>query len=642
MLIKLNNNFFFRKRILKNKLIRLTKTNKISKKLRFKKLFNKKLRFKKRLNKKLKKTRFKKLFNKKIWKLFNNSIRKVFKKRLFIKKRLKIVFKKRFNVIKKKYYFLPKSILNDQNVFSFKWVSKPYNYSFNQKSLIKYVLIFSDKHAIQNYTLNTTIFYNLFFKSFNVWLTLESNFFKNYLAVYKQSFLNNSIIYKRMFFTNNKLSLINTESSTEISRSFYKNKQKITPTFKSFKDFSKLVNLLSKQLPYVELMRSFRVNLKKKILSYDINVMDFFNSSLLRVNQDSVNYKLNVIKYNKIYKTFKSLGLLKIYDYNNSEYVVESNYDTNLVKSNVIKNFKKKFIITNTTDFNILNKQKKNNLAGIFDTNSILLRNVDLLSNLFGNTTLYKYLIFNNNSSYFHYNKNNNKNNNLAIVGDLNKYLFNSRINLFSKSNLITSTVFKYTIKRKLLKIVNFHKFSSNITMWYYNILIRFMENCSGKKVYLKFNPFIENSLSFNDIARCNIWSTRITGFQRILGPKIFLKESLKILHIAIKFKDPTFLSNWIKGMLYRMSFWKYRLLFRYLKYTMRYLFWLYFPELEFKGFKLRLKGKISVAGNARTRTLMYRIGETGYSKFNNRIVSDFTTINTFTGVLGFKIWFFF
>lgn len=70
----------------------------------------------------------------------------------------------------------------------------------------------------------------------------------------------------------------------------------------------------------------------------------------------------------------------------------------------------------------------------------------------------------------------------------------------------------------------------------------------------------------------------------------------------------------------------------------MRYLFWLYFPELEFKGLKLRLKGKISVAGNARTRTLMYRIGETSYSKLNNRIVSDFSTINTFTGVLGFNI----
>jgi ribosomal protein S3 len=74
----------------------------------------------------------------------------------------------------------------------------------------------------------------------------------------------------------------------------------------------------------------------------------------------------------------------------------------------------------------------------------------------------------------------------------------------------------------------------------------------------------------------------------------------------------------------------------------MRYLFWTHFADLGFKGLKLRLKGKISVAGNARTRTLRYAIGETSYSTFNNKVVSDFSTINTFTGVLGFRIWFFF
>lgn len=224
----------------------------------------------------------------------------------------------------------------------------------------------------------------------------------------------------------------------------------------------------------------------------------------------------------------------------------------------------------------------------------------------------------------------------------LDSLTFSSRSSSLAKLNLIPAQVFKFALKRKLLRILSFHKFSSNITLWYYNTLIRFIESCSGKKVYTKFNPFIENSLAFEDLARCNLWHSRITAFQRLLGPKIFLKESLKILHIAIKFKDPTFFANWIKGMLYRMSFWKYRLLFRYIKYAMRYLFWLHFPRLGFKGLKLRLKGKISVAGNARTRTLLYKIGETGYSKFNNRVVSDYSTINTFTGVLGFKVWFFF
>jgi len=276
-------------------------------------------------------------------------------------------------------------------------------------------------------------------------------------------------------------------------------------SLKPVKNFSKLLNLIVKQLPYIELVRSFRVNAKRKVLSYDIDIMEFFKSNLLRVNQDSKNYKLNIIKYNKVFKIFRVLGLLKLSNFNKSDNVFESIFDTNLSKSTSIRNFKKKILLNNVTDNKKLIKSNSSKFTNILDNNLILTRNTDLLFTFFENTTLYKYLNFNNNLSYFNYNKIINKNNNLSVVNDLNKQFFNSRVNIFNKSNLIPSNIFKYTIKRKLLKIVNFHKFSSNIIMWYYNILIRFMENCSGKKVYLKFNPFIENSLSFTDIARCNM-----------------------------------------------------------------------------------------------------------------------------------------
>jgi len=75
-------------------------------------------------------------------------------------------------------------------------------------------------------------------------------------------------------------------------------------------------------------------------------------------------------------------------------------------------------------------------------------------------------------------------------------------------------------------------------------MLVRFMENCSGKKVYLKFDPFIENSLTFCDLARCSLWGPRVDSFQRLLGPRIFVRESLKIFHLAIRSQDPTFLAN--------------------------------------------------------------------------------------------------
>jgi len=63
-----------------------------------------------------------------------------------------------------------------------------------------------------------------------------------------------------------------------------------------------------------------------------------------------------------------------------------------------------------------------------------------------------------------------------------------------------------------------------------------------------------------------------------------------------------------------------------------------YFEELKFKGIKLKLKGKIGVVGNARTRTLFYRIGRTSHSTINNKIHQSFQTFNTFTGVLGFQL----
>ena len=62
------------------------------------------------------------------------------------------------------------------------------------------------------------------------------------------------------------------------------------------------------------------------------------------------------------------------------------------------------------------------------------------------------------------------------------------------------------------------------------------------------------------------------------------------------------------------------------------------FSTLNIKGFKMKLKGKISVAGNSRKRAILYRIGKTSYSEVNLKVLHEFTTINTFTGVMGFQV----
>lgn len=84
---------------------------------------------------------------------------------------------------------------------------------------------------------------------------------------------------------------------------------------------------------------------------------------------------------------------------------------------------------------------------------------------------------------------------------------------------------------------------------------MRFIQHCSGRKVSVRLDPFLANQLTFTDLAKCSMWLKRISGFQRLLGPKFFLDEVLRAVTIALKAKDATFLSHWIRGMLKRMSF---------------------------------------------------------------------------------------
>lgn len=230
----------------------------------------------------------------------------------------------------------------------------------------------------------------------------------------------------------------------------------------------------------------------------------------------------------------------------------------------------------------------------------------------------------------------------LRLQNQFETYATSGPKGLLRKSNLWAVSSVDKVIRKRLFRHVTSTVFPVDLSIWYYKTLVQFIENCSGRKSLLLMGPFIQNALTYEDRARCSLWNNRVTGFQRILGSRIFVHEALAIIVTAVRIKDPTFLSNWIRGMLKRLSFWKYRLIFRYVKFVLRYVLKPNFHLLDFRGVKLQLKGKISVAGNARTRTLFMRIGDTSHSKMSNRVAYDLSFVNTFTGILGFKLWFFY
>jgi hypothetical protein len=210
------------------------------------------------------------------------------------------------------------------------------------------------------------------------------------------------------------------------------------------------------------------------------------------------------------------------------------------------------------------------------------------------------------------------------------------------KVNIFPASDFNFSIQKRAIRTSVQNSFRLNVRMWYHTHLIRFLEHCTGKKINLKLNPFLQNAGTFDDIARAVMWFPRVIMFRKMLGPKIFLKDSILVLNLALRYKDSSFLTSWMRAMLDRIGHYGYKKLLRFLKFMLKHLFYSFFPDLEIKGIKWKFKGKISVSGNSRTRTVRYALGSTSHSTFTNKIDYDLSFINTFTGAIGFQLWLFY
>ena len=236
------------------------------------------------------------------------------------------------------------------------------------------------------------------------------------------------------------------------------------------------------------------------------------------------------------------------------------------------------------------------------------------------------------------FNSNNSKLNNLFLLKK--KYKF-QKLNYFC-NNIIPSKSFNIFLFKKIKSIFLINKLREDFIPYYYNSLIRFLEHCSGKKFFLQIYPFLNQNINSYFIIRYKIWITRMKSYERRLGHKFFFEEALHIMHISFKLRDSLLLGSWLKTIILRISFWKTRTIFRFLRYLFLIYFNYTFDELKIKGLKIKLKGKISVVGNARKRTILYRIGKTSHSSLNLRISHTNQIINTFTGVMGFQVWIFY
>jgi len=225
----------------------------------------------------------------------------------------------------------------------------------------------------------------------------------------------------------------------------------------------------------------------------------------------------------------------------------------------------------------------------------------------------------------------------LRVLADYSFFSKNAII-----SNLTPNKAFNYIFAKKIQNSAVHSHFASKVIPWYYDNIVRLGEFMFGRKIIFQFYPFMAQQVADSFAVRYKFWLPRMAYYERKLGHRFFLEEAVHILHLGFFLRDPNIISGWLKSMILRISFWRTRSIFRFLRYVLYNYFISIFSELGVKGLKIKLKGKISAAGNSRKRTILYRIGETSHSKVDLRVLHEAKTIGTFTGVMGFQVWLFY
>lgn len=540
------------------------------------------------------------------------------------------------------------------------------NSSFNKNLILKYAL-----------KSNTFIYYNTYLE--------KSTFFFTFFNLFKDNNLNN--VFKANNLTNLYFYFINNAFINRVKLEFYSN-------FTQSDNLNKFSKNISKKLYYFNFNRFISI----KSISSNLSLF-FFKFFSYKKNKSCLPISVNLLfKNNKFrfptftnllfkyfFKNFKfndkifNIFFLKRYDWINNSMarLTNSSFRLNFNDYFDVKNFlysgnklvsflnfnkinnkfheNSYYLIFNNTKNNkpfsdiFFNYGIKLNFNKFFYNYKAKFNNENKLLNNFNIFNKFEFLlVFHFKPIFFKYlSFNDSKINKLKIkkiktpnlLKLLKDFFFYSEKNIPYVNNIVPNPSFSYIIKKKMLKVFNYSKFTTSVGMWYHSSLIKFLEFSTGKKVLVKFFSFLINKLNFNEKAQCLIWAQKVKYFRKVLGPRLFLNESLQIMYLSLKLKDPFILSNWISSTMKKISFWKYKTFLRYIKYVLRYFFWVIYKDLNMKGVKFQLKGKISVAGNARTRTVFHNVGFTSHTTFNNKILYHLNLVKSFTGVMGLKLW---
>jgi hypothetical protein len=176
-------------------------------------------------------------------------------------------------------------------------------------------------------------------------------------------------------------------------------------------------------------------------------------------------------------------------------------------------------------------------------------------------------------------------------------------------------------------------------------VIVRFLSQFLGSRVVLCLNPSMPTVLVTPERLYGCVLAYRLQVDQeaRSMGyvQACRFRGLVSVLLSAARYKDPDALLSWLRSRMEHMSLFRHRRFLSFVAVALRYVFEEVGGRFCFSGVTLRVRGKLSVAGNARRRAFLFGAGKSSFTSLKLHMLQQFGIVRTTTGCLGVWVRFF-
>jgi len=99
------------------------------------------------------------------------------------------------------------------------------------------------------------------------------------------------------------------------------------------------------------------------------------------------------------------------------------------------------------------------------------------------------------------------------------------------------------------------NSFAHNVSPWLTKTLSSFILKSSGLLSLVQLNPFVGGHVTPYYNLLYKSWIRRLSFYQKSLGHRFFMEESINVMHLAMHTHDARLFSEWLASLIKRISF---------------------------------------------------------------------------------------